>query len=66
MDNLKVIYKCKVNGVVGRYGKLIAMCPKIKVGDSGLCGKSGECDWGYKIEVKSVEETAQLHGMKIQ
>lgn len=55
MDNLKVIYKCKVNGVVGRHGKLTALCPKIKVGDSGLCGESGECHWGYKIEVKSAK-----------
>lgn len=42
------------------------MCPKIKVGDSGLCGESGECPWGHKIEVKIAEETTQFHGIKIQ
>lgn len=66
MNNNNVIYKCKVNGIVGRQGKYSAMCPKIRVGDSGLCGESGECHWGHKIEVKSTEETTTVHGIKIQ
>lgn len=57
MSNSNTIYKCKVNGIVDRQGRYSAMCPKIGLGDSGLCGESGECHWGHKIELDTVATT---------
>ena len=37
----QVIYKCKVNGVVGRMGKYTALCVKIKCGSDSICGAHG-------------------------
>lgn len=33
-----VIYKCKLDGVVGRRGKHVGMCGYIKCGSKSLCG----------------------------
>ncbi len=38
-----VEYICAVGGVLGKRGKLIGMCSKIKCG-SDDCGFDGECD----------------------
>lgn len=47
---MKIIYKCKVNGIVGRMGKALACCPKIKCGSESLCGAHGNTKCVYKVK----------------
>ena len=46
MNKEKIIYKCKVGGVVGRVGKAFAMCNKSGLGDK--CAAHGN----YKCQHK--------------
>lgn len=40
--NEEIILTCSVNGVLGRRGKLVGMCPHIGCG-SNRCFSEGEC-----------------------
>lgn len=44
----KLIYKCKVNGVVGKVGKAFAMCSKSGIGDR--CAAHGNVKCKHKIK----------------
>lgn len=51
MSNKKQ-YKCAVDGCLGRRGKYIAMCGKIKCGNDSMCGAHGSTKCEHKIEIK--------------
>lgn len=47
----KVIYKCKVNGCLGRVGKCFALCAKSGIGDK--CSAHGNYKCEHKVKVKA-------------
>ena len=47
---MKQIYSCKVNGVLGRRGKYVDICGKIKVGDAYRCGAHGNLKCHHKVK----------------
>lgn len=49
----KLIYKCKVNGIVGRQGRYSAVCGKIKCGSGSICGAHGNTKCVHKEKVES-------------
>lgn len=50
MSKKKIIYKCKVDGGLGRVGKYGAICGKSKVG--GGCGAHGNTKCEHKVRVE--------------
>ena len=46
----KIIYKCKVDGVVGRQGRYTAICGKIKFGNDSVCGAHGNTKCTHKVK----------------
>jgi hypothetical protein len=47
-------YKCAVNGNF-RVGNLWGICPKISVGDSGICRAHGNKKCQHKIKIKEIK-----------
>ena len=52
MTTKKKLYKCAVNGCLGRRGKYIALCGKVKCGSESYCGAHGNSKCVHRIEVK--------------
>lgn len=56
----KNIYKCAVDGNLGRVGKYGAICGKIKVCSGSLCGAHGNTKCKHKSKVNPSEQNNQV------